>query len=205
MVVHGAVLFGVQFSVPQVVLPNANREQGVVIDLASVVASQEEQSEPVQQPTIREKRTEPESLPMRLPKKERTRRPATIPAIQEKRAGDASHESLANGQPDAPQKSASDSSQPAAADPVPLSSLANPKPVYPELARQRGQEGLVYLRASVDENGVLTRLAIEQSSGYSMLDEAALDAVKKWRFRPGNLEGRPVRGTVRIPVEFRLR
>ena len=88
--------------------------------------------------------------------------------------------------------------------PKPLAAYANAKPRYPDLARKRGQQGLVRVLAQVDEQGVPADVRVAQSSGYSLLDEAALHAVRKWRFTPGMLNGLPVRGSAVVPVEFRL-
>jgi protein TonB len=63
----------------------------------------------------------------------------------------------------------------------------------------------VRLRANIDAQGMLLDLVIEQSSGYPLLDEAALKAIRKWRFRPGTRNGEAVAGSVVIPVEFQLK
>lgn len=81
----------------------------------------------------------------------------------------------------------------------------NPKPAYPELARKRGQEGTARIRCEVDTAGNVAAASIAGSSGHKLLDEAALETVRKWRFRPALSQGRPARGTVIVPVEFRLR
>ncbi|MDR1490869.1 MAG: energy transducer TonB [Desulfovibrio sp.] len=89
--------------------------------------------------------------------------------------------------------------------PQPLQEFVNSKPVYPELARQRGQEGLVILGVDVDERGNAVRVAVRHSSGFSLLDDAALKRVGRWRFRPAKVAGRSVAGHVLVPVEFRLK
>jgi protein TonB len=81
----------------------------------------------------------------------------------------------------------------------------NSKPVYPELARQRGQEGLVILDVDVDERGYAVKVAVKRSSGFSLLDDAALKRVGRWRFRPAQAGGISVAGHVLVPVEFRLK
>ncbi|MDR2694877.1 MAG: energy transducer TonB [Deltaproteobacteria bacterium] len=81
---------------------------------------------------------------------------------------------------------------------------ANLKPTYPELARLRGQEGLVMLLAEVDAQGAAKSVSIQRSSGHSLLDEAAVSAVQRWRFRPARLAGAATAGRVLVPVEFRL-
>lgn len=77
-------------------------------------------------------------------------------------------------------------------------------PIYPALARKRGQEGTVWLDIVLDAQGTQAQLHILKSSGVAMLDTAALSAVSRWRFRPYEVSGvgRPSR--VRIPIEFSL-
>ncbi len=88
---------------------------------------------------------------------------------------------------------------PEVAEAGPPEYLADPQPEYPFAARQHHQAGTVLLLVTMDEAGNPTRVSIEQSSGYSILDQAALKKVAaSWRFKPGsNL-------TVHVPVEFHL-
>ena len=90
-------------------------------------------------------------------------------------------------------------------EPVPLGQAFNPSPVYPELARRRGQEGTVRLLVQVGADGLVHNLGILHSSGYTLLDEAAVRAVQRWRFKPAFGRGGIVAGEVIVPVEFRLR
>jgi protein TonB len=77
------------------------------------------------------------------------------------------------------------------------------KIVYPEIAKRAGVEGRVYVLAFVDENGTVTDAKIIKGIGAGC-DEAALDAVKKTKFKPGKQRGKPVKVQVSIPVVFRL-
>ena len=81
----------------------------------------------------------------------------------------------------------------------------NPKPPYPELARKRGQEGLVLLRAEVNAQGEPVKVEIQKSSGYPLLDQAALKTVRKWKFQPPQENGESRPGNLVLPVEFKLR
>jgi len=77
------------------------------------------------------------------------------------------------------------------------------KIVYPEIAKRAGVEGKVYVLAFVDESGTVTDAKIIKGIGAGC-DEAALDAVKKTKFKPGKQRGKAVRVQVSIPVVFKL-
>jgi protein TonB len=85
-----------------------------------------------------------------------------------------------------------------------VAGFANPRPRYPWLSRQKGEEGRVVLRVAVDDGGRAIDVAVLGSSGYGRLDRAAAAAVRRWRFAPANSGGRAVAGTVDVPVTFRL-
>ena len=82
---------------------------------------------------------------------------------------------------------------------------ANPMPSYPQLARQNRWEGTVRLRVRVLANGGVAAATLERSSGYAVLDRAALDGVLQWRFIPATRGGVPVPSEVTVPVAFRLK
>lgn len=82
--------------------------------------------------------------------------------------------------------------------------LHNPKPVYPLAARRRGDQGRVVLRVHVSVQGTALAVEIGQSSGHSSLDEAARDAVLRWRFVPARRGGEAVDSWVNVPVVFRI-
>lgn len=81
---------------------------------------------------------------------------------------------------------------------------ANPPPVYPLIARRRGMEGVVLLRVLVAADGRVAEVEIAQGSGFAVLDQSALEAVRGWRFRPGSRGGRPVEARVEVPIRFSL-
>ena len=81
----------------------------------------------------------------------------------------------------------------------------NPPPAYPLSARRRGYQGMVILEVLVGYSGRVVDLRLAQSSGHGVLDDAALEAVKTWRFIPGSRDGLPVDMWVRVPVRFELR
>lgn len=80
----------------------------------------------------------------------------------------------------------------------------NPLPKYPLLAREKGYEGTVYLRVLVRVNGRVGQLAVDRTSGYEILDRAAVDSVKEWAFFPAKKGGKLVESWVLLPVKFAL-
>ncbi|HYE00993.1 MAG TPA: energy transducer TonB [Alphaproteobacteria bacterium] len=87
---------------------------------------------------------------------------------------------------------------------APLAGAGNAPPVYPLAARRQGIEGRVILEVAVDERGRATGVKVAISSGSRLLDEAALKAVRDWRFTPATLGGEPIAARVKVPVTFRL-
>jgi len=88
------------------------------------------------------------------------------------------------------------------ADPVPR---YNPRPEYPREARKFGWEGTVLLIVEVLPDGNAGKIEIKESSGHSVLDRAAIQAIRKWRFTPAQRQGTPVPATTELPVIFRLK
>ncbi|MDF1792582.1 MAG: energy transducer TonB [Thalassobaculaceae bacterium] len=85
-----------------------------------------------------------------------------------------------------------------------LGSAANPAPDYPYRARQRGWQGRVVLRVDVDREGRPIRIAIAESSGHGVLDDAATGTIATWTFQPARRGGQTVAGEAMVPVVFRL-
>lgn len=83
--------------------------------------------------------------------------------------------------------------------PVPVHS---PAPTYPARALRGRLSGEVVVRALVGVDGRPRRLEVVHSSSHRVLDQAALRAVRRWRFQPAVQEGRPVSKAVDIPFEF---
>lgn len=81
---------------------------------------------------------------------------------------------------------------------------SNPPPAYPAAARSSRQEGIVTLDVEVSATGIPTTVSLANGSGFPVLDQAAIAAVRRWRFEPAKVAGTPVVGRVRVPVRFRL-
>ncbi|NJL99620.1 MAG: energy transducer TonB [Synechococcaceae cyanobacterium SM2_3_2] len=80
----------------------------------------------------------------------------------------------------------------------------NPAPIYPRQARQLNQQGNVWLRAKVNQQGQVEEVEIQDSSGFPALDQAAQQTVQGWRFSPAKLNNQPIDSWVIFPISFSL-
>ncbi len=85
------------------------------------------------------------------------------------------------------------------AQPTPLSS---PAPRYPQEALRMNIGGSVKVRVTVAPDGRVDRLELAEGSGNRYLDRAALEAVRRWTFRPALRNGQPVQAEVVVPIQF---
>jgi protein TonB len=81
----------------------------------------------------------------------------------------------------------------------------SPELSYPPLAQQRGFQGKVMLKIMVSKEGRALRVVLVKSSGHTVLDRAAVKAVREWVFNPGKLNGVPIDMWVMVPVVYRLK
>lgn len=82
--------------------------------------------------------------------------------------------------------------------------LKNPAPGYPRKSRRQREEGLVVLRVFVSPAGMPEQIELSTSSGFAQLDDAALDAVRQWKFVPAQTAGKTIAAWVLVPIEFSL-
>jgi protein TonB len=77
-------------------------------------------------------------------------------------------------------------------------------PTYPREAREKGWEGVVKLEAVIGKDGRVGKITVVQSSGYRLLDDEAIKAVKKRRYQPAAQDGKPIESIRQIPIRFKL-
>lgn len=77
-------------------------------------------------------------------------------------------------------------------------------PNYPTRSVELGQQGIALIRALVGADGQPVEIEVWRSSGHVLLDNAALSAVRTWRFEPASTGGRSVEAWVQVPVQFKL-
>lgn len=82
--------------------------------------------------------------------------------------------------------------------------LKNPAPDYPSLSRRMREQGTVHLDVTVAPDGTAKQVKLSRSSGYTRLDEAALETVRRWRFVPARKGDEAITANVIVPIEFRL-
>jgi len=86
--------------------------------------------------------------------------------------------------------------------PVPI---FTPPPMYPSKARRRRLESKLTIKMIVTSQGVVQKPTVEHGDNLDIFSEPALKAVKKWRFKPAQLHGKPVAVMVTLPLEFTCR
>ncbi len=80
--------------------------------------------------------------------------------------------------------------------------ISRTQPKYPAEAMRRNETGTVVVRVEVDTDGTPKDISIARSSRSRSLDRAAMSAVRQWRFRPAQRDGRAVVASVDVPFEF---
>ena len=83
---------------------------------------------------------------------------------------------------------------------VPATLISHPAPVYPPIARQMGAYGAVLMNVTISPEGSVT--AVRVISGASPLRQAAISAVRQWRYKPALLNGRPTESTAEVQINF---
>ena len=79
------------------------------------------------------------------------------------------------------------------------------RPSYPATARRLGIQGTTLLRIHVLVDGRVGDVVVQETAGHPDLDQAAAEAVRRWRFEPARHGDDPVAMSVMLPVEFRLK
>ncbi len=82
--------------------------------------------------------------------------------------------------------------------------IACQPPEYPRAAVRMEEEGEVAVSYVISEDGHVAKVVVTKSSGYKRLDEAAVQQVYKWRFKPATVDGKPVEQTKTKNMRFRL-
>jgi protein TonB len=156
----------------------------------------EPEAKPAVTPPVPQPLTEPApvSPPLTAPQTTAPVLPSTVTkeTVKDGSSGRSSHATL----------TANDSlaTTPAQVDP---NYLHRPNPVYPNVSKRLREAGTVLLRVSLDAAGEVRDVNVQTTSAYQRLDQAAMDAVRQWRFIPASRGQQPVASTVLVPIEFK--
>ena len=82
--------------------------------------------------------------------------------------------------------------------------LDAPAPAYPRQALRKRQEGTAVLLADVRADGTVEKVHVESSSGFALLDDAALDVLERWRFKPRVTSDGTRPFVARVPFKFSI-
>lgn len=155
----------------------------------------------------------PKPKPVVRPKPAVTK-PKPLPVQPDRSLGDTAAKSEpASAPPPVPSSSArtdgaAGGSGEAAAPPTPASFnanyLHNPLPEYPAFAKKQKWQGRVTMKVHVLPTGLPAEVELQSSSGHDILDESAIETVRRWRFVPATKGGKPVASWVVVPLEFSL-
>jgi periplasmic protein TonB len=130
----------------------------------------------------------------------RNPRPAPPPVAAPSPVGTPVQGPVADG---SPQTGSGSPTAPLAPGSVPVA-ISRPAPRYPSDALRNGESGTVVVRIEVGADGEPIAVSVVGRSGSRSLDRAAVQAAKRWRFRPAQQNGRAVAGAVEVPIEFAL-
>ena len=204
---HAAIIIGLPDFLPRFDVP-APAALEVTILAPQPVPAPATAPEPLQarrpdEPIAKAPRPQPDKKPVQAARQTTGSGPAAAPPAQ------GPDTEIIGSSPVAPSKGTAPDPAPGAAPPVTPPSfdaayLSNPAPPYPQAARRSGQQGTVTLRVLVLRSGLPSRVELEKSSGSKVLDVAAQDAVRGWRFAPARHGTDPVESWVLVPVVFRL-
>ena len=85
-----------------------------------------------------------------------------------------------------------------------LKTSSRVEPTYPPTSRRLGEEGTVRLKVLVDERGRPRDVQVAQGSGFARLDQAAMDAVRRWKFVAATDGAKPITAWTQVAVTFKL-
>ena len=209
-----AALAGIVLMKPEPVTPLALQSQTITAELlkpAPVAAPAAIQSPPTP--------PRPKPVPQVTPEKPKVQpkpKPTPLPVAQSPSQHAIESPAPAAPPPPAPAAPAPAAQSAAATDATPTLAIAAPKnvshldcrivqPDYPTLSRRRGETGTAFVHFVVGLAGKIENIELKKSSGYSRLDDAAVDAMRQSSCKPYLENGEAVRAAYTQPFDFSLR
>lgn len=156
---------------------------------------------PEPKPVVQPKKAPP---PVKAPPSERAvtapRTEQTAPRDQVKQSPPSAAEPVQS----APAPQAQTAPAPVIPPRTDASHLNNPEPNYPPVSRRMGEEGQVLLDVHIQPDGSVDDVKLKRSSGFPRLDEAAVQAVRRWRYVPARRGNEPIAYWYVQPVKFSI-
>lgn len=153
----------------------------------------------------------PKPKPPEPPKPKKLQPPPPLPLLTSNAVSDTAPAFVVPPQPPAPKAPPIDVAPAPVTAPVAVTAarfdadyLHNPKPVYPHASRRLGEQGKVLLRVFVSAAGLAEKVEIKLGSGFARLDQAAEEAVSRWRFVPAKRGEQAIAAWVQVPIIFQL-
>lgn len=195
IVLHLAVLMAWLLQPPSAPVPEHEMEVTVLMLAAPVVQTET----PPVQPT-------PRTVPVRQPRVEKSE-PASLPVEAVEQSSDTPAVMPTEPPPVAAAAPVIVPSAPATPDVEPdyKASYLNNRLTYPLAARRMGLQGRVVLNVEVLAEGQCGQVNVRQSSGHEILDNAAMQSVKTWKFIPARKGGYAITKWFLIPIQFSLK
>jgi protein TonB len=191
-------------------LTGAAVAHALLIGLVAVVVPAEELKKAIQPMAVRLIEILPElPKPPQPPKPKKVAPPTPQPLLTSSTVSEAAPAFTVPQQPPAPPPAAA----PIGAVPALVAITAarfdadylhNPKPVYPHASRRLGEQGKVLLRVYVSAAGLAEKVEVKLGSGFARLDQAAEEAVGRWRFVPARRGEQAIAAWVQVPITFQL-
>jgi protein TonB len=183
--IHVILIYLISASMGIVPIPSVIESSEVIL---IPEATEEIQPEPIKEPEIEPPAQMTESVPIEVP---------MVPVIEE----DVPVAPVDT----TPITAVAVQTPPAAGAPAQqLQAKQRVEPTYPAEARRNGEEGTVRLKVLVDERGRPSDVQIAQGSGFSRLDQAAIEAVRRWRFQAATDGSRAISAWTQVAISFKL-
>lgn len=207
LMVHLSLIAAVvsQSSEPQA-KPIEKTIEGVIVPAPVAPQPEKPKPKPVQPEPVKK----PKPKPLKRQKAEAKKAVAKPAPVKAAPLAEASPKALSAPEPVAQaanNKAVAKTSEPEPQTTPPVASAnkaLNKAPLYPTLSRRLKEQGTVYLQVLVLKNGKVGQLKLKQSSGFSRLDQAALNAVRGWTYQPAVKLGQPIDYWFVQPVVFNL-
>lgn len=142
--------------------------------------------------------------PLPIPEAPPSERAVTAPPPEPPAPPQASTVAVAPAAAPTPAPQAQEPQQPVTPPRSDAAFLNNPAPAYPPLSRRLREQGRVLFDVYILPDGSVGQIRLKRSSGYTRLDEAALDAVRRWRYIPAKRGDEPIPYWYVQPLHFEL-